>query len=261
MQNIIKAVIVALILALATPVAAQDFDAGEKAYERGDFAMALRELRPLAEQGNVHAQYTLALIYKDGTGVAQDHAEALRWFRKAAEQGYADAQNALGVVYALGAWGVPQDFVESVEWHMRAATQGHAGAQVSLGARFEHGDGVPRDYAVAVLWYRLAAEQGGAEAQTYLGSMYQQGKGVPQDIGEAANWYRKAAEQGWAKAQGLTGWMYAVVEDYVQAYMWLSLAAGQGDEQALKLRDSVEGIMTPAQIDEAEKLARKWRPK
>ena len=43
---------VLLIAALGTPVSAADIDAGMEAYERSDFAAALREFRPLAEQGH-----------------------------------------------------------------------------------------------------------------------------------------------------------------------------------------------------------------
>ena len=43
---------IAILLALlALPVAAQDFEKGVAAHKRGDYATALREWRPLAEQG------------------------------------------------------------------------------------------------------------------------------------------------------------------------------------------------------------------
>ena len=57
MQNIIKAAVVALALAFAAPVAAQDFETGLEAYVRGDYAAALREWRLLAQQGDADAQY------------------------------------------------------------------------------------------------------------------------------------------------------------------------------------------------------------
>ena len=69
---------------------------GGEAYNRGDFAAALQEWRPLAEQGDAVAQYNLGLIYADGEGVLKDDAEAVKWFRKAAEQGVALAQHNVG---------------------------------------------------------------------------------------------------------------------------------------------------------------------
>ena len=112
---------------------------------------------------------------------------------------------------------------------------------------------------------RKQAEGGNAAAQSNLGWMYDKGEGVPKDAVQAVAWYRKAAEQGLAFAQSNLGWMYdtgeGVPKDAVQAYMWWNLAASRGDEDAKKNRDIVEATMTPAQIDEAQKLSREWKPK
>ena len=51
--------------------------------------------------------------------------------------------------------------------------------------------------------------------------------------------------------------------DYVRAHMWFNLSAAQegADSQiAAKDRDNIAKLMTPAQIAEAQKLAREWRP-
>lgn len=45
-----------LMLALLSPAHAADLEAGKEAYRRGDVPSALRELRPLAEQGDAEAQ-------------------------------------------------------------------------------------------------------------------------------------------------------------------------------------------------------------
>ncbi len=52
-----------------------------------------------------------------------------------------------------------------------------------------------------------------------------------------------------------------VTQDLVQAYVWLSLAAAQGNAVALGNRDTAAGLMTPEQIAEAQRLAREWKPK
>ena len=46
-----------------------------------------------------------------------------------------------------------------------------------------------------------------------------------------------------------------VAKDVRLAYMWLELAAAQGDENASKWRDVVASFMTSEQIAEAEKMA------
>jgi TPR repeat protein len=73
-----------LVLSLAAPVAADPLEDAAAAHERGDYATALRLLRPLANQGNSGAQYNLGFMYYEGEGVPQDFAEAVKWYRLAA---------------------------------------------------------------------------------------------------------------------------------------------------------------------------------
>ncbi|MDP6517429.1 MAG: tetratricopeptide repeat protein [Alphaproteobacteria bacterium] len=234
-----------------------------------DHAEAVKWYRRAAEQGEARAQTNLGFMYELGQGVPRDHAEAVKWYRLAAEQGTARAQTNLARMYAKGQ-GVPQDYAEAAKWYQRAAEQGNARAQTNLGRIYAKGQGVPRDYAEAAKWYRRAAEQGDATAQTNLGLRYEKGQGVAQDHVEAVKWYRRAAEQGNARAQTKLGRMYAegqgVPRDGVQAYKWFDLAAthfsGQeGRDRAARSRDLVAAEMAPAQIAEAQKLAREWEPK
>ena len=154
------------------------------------------------------AQTSLATMYADGRGVAQDDDAAARWHGLAAEQGHAVAQASLGALYRDGL-GVAQDDTEAVRLFLLAAEQGNPFAQFSLGGMYFDGRGVEQDDAEAVRWYRLAAEQGFPRAQASLGGMYAEGRGVPQDDAEAVRWYRLGAEQGDAVAQGDLGFMYA----------------------------------------------------
>ncbi len=127
-----------------------------------------------------------------------------------------------------------------------------------------------RDYATAAKWFRLAGEQGDPAAQLGLGHMYEKGLGVPHDHPEAVKWYRKAAVQGLGVAQAVLGLSYfvgkGVTKDFVQAHMWCNLAAsshppGELSDQAVKNCDIVAKGMTPAQISEAQRLAREWKPR
>ena len=111
-----------LLLTLAAPAVA-GIDEGVAAFDRGDYATALQELRPLAEQGLARAEHQLGLMYFNGQGVPQNHTEAVKWYRKAAEQGYAKAQTYLGGMYGDGL-GVPQDYVLSHLWANLAAAAG-----------------------------------------------------------------------------------------------------------------------------------------
>ena len=240
------------------------FDEGLAAYNRGDYATALREFRPLAEHGDADAQFYLGFMYRRGVGVTLDYAEAVRWFRMAAEKGDANAQNSLGAMYGKGL-GVPQDFAAALRWFRMAVEQGYATAQHNLGVAYREGNGVGQDYAKAVRWFRMAAEQGYADAQYNLGSMYRLGQGMTEDYAEAAKWFRLAAEQGHVDTQYNLGVMYrdgqGEPKDLVHSHMWFSLAANQGDYEAARNRDLVARRMTPEQISEAQRLAREWEPK
>jgi TPR repeat protein len=133
---------------------------------------------------------------------------------------------------------------------------------------YSEGRGVPQDDAEAARWCRKAADQGQVGTQTLLGAMYAEGKGVDQDYAEAIRWYRQAANQEDATAQSLLGAMYifgtGVPKDYVEAHMWLGLAASRarGDDQKkfADARESLARLMTAAQIAEAQRLARDWKP-
>jgi len=164
------------------------------------------------------------------------------------------------------------DYATAYRLFKPLAEQGNDKAQLNLGFLYENGQGVPQDYTEAVKWYRKAAEQGNIAAQFNLGVIYDKGQGVPQDYTEVEKWWRKAAEQGLPKAQINLGFMYGrgqgVPQDYVQAHMWFNLAAsrfpaseGEKRELAGANRDLVASKMTPAQIAEAQRLAREWKPK
>ena len=88
---------------------------------------------------------------------------------------------------------------------------------------------------------------------------------MPEDYAEAVHWFRRAADQGLKTAQWFLGTMYqtgyGVQQDYVQAHMWYNLSAAQGWGAAAENRTMLERAMTPAQVAEAQKLAREWKPK
>ena len=95
--------------------------------------------------------------------------------------------------------------------------------------------------------------------------MYYASASAVQNFDEAARWFRKAANQGDAKAQFYLGVMYAagqsVPQNFVQAHVWSNLAATKGNRQAPKTLTLIAKRMTPAQIAEAQRLAREWLAK
>ncbi|MDX2145452.1 MAG: SUMF1/EgtB/PvdO family nonheme iron enzyme [Rhodospirillaceae bacterium] len=128
-----------------------------------------------------------------------------------------------------------------------------------------------RDYVTAMRLMRALAEAGETSAQTYVAFMYKNGLGVDEDDAEAALWYRKAAEQDDALAQYSLGSMYekgeGVPQSDVQAHVWYGIAAARFPasdrehiDKAIAGRTRVAAKLKPAQLAEAEKQAREWRP-
>src|SRR5215475_2555317 len=223
---------IALLLCLSAVPGWAGFEEGLQAYKNGDYATAVREWLPLAQQGDARAQFLLGALYAQGHGVPQDYGAAAQWFRQAAEQG-------------------------------------HVGAQYNLGVRYHEGRGVQRDPVQAAVWFRRAAQQGFARAQYNLGVLYANGDGVPRDASQAAQWLRRAADQEDPKAQYNLGLFYAggvgVPQDYGAAYVWFTLAAagmpsGVAHEQAIHNRDIVAARLTPAQLAAAQVRVSTWQP-
>lgn len=90
------------------------------AFDRANYATALKVWLPLAEQGDQSAQTYVGEIFEKGLGVQPDYAVAATWYRKAAERGYSRAALNLGNLYERGL-GVPRDPAQALSWYRRAA--------------------------------------------------------------------------------------------------------------------------------------------
>ena len=69
-----------LMLAIPRPVIADQVSDGIMAFNRKDYATALRLWRPLAERGNADAQSNLGVMYATGRGVPKNNVLAYMWF-------------------------------------------------------------------------------------------------------------------------------------------------------------------------------------
>ncbi len=84
------------------------------------------------------------------------------------------------------------------------------------------------NHADALKLYAKTADWGDVQAQFKLGKMYFEGKGGPKND--------------------------------LQAYIWSYMAAKQGHTTAARHRDAALASLTPAQVAEAQKFIRDWRP-
>jgi uncharacterized protein len=211
------------------------------------FVGYIRAYDPLAKKEHdgtlksaVWEQYDIGVKYYNGDLVKLDYKKAMWWWRLAAEQGNNYAQYELAKLYmgkeGANIW-IPMD-----QDHEKAA------------------EVLYTDHKEAAKWFLKAAKQGQVESQIRIADMYKDGIGVIQDYKEAVKWYRKAAARNITRVQNSLGIMYAngegVIQDYVLAHMWFNLSGSGGIKEGRDNRDSIAKEMTPAQIAEAQKLAR-----
>ncbi len=231
--------------------ASSKHEKGMKNYRPDDAVAAVKELKPLAEQGDARAQFDLGSLYYQGRGVPQDYAEATRWLRKAAEQGNVAAETTLGIIYSQGLQGViEKDYPQALMWFIFAASQGDSEAKelrddlamkmtpVQVGeAQKLAREFKPADvYAKTVQELRVIAEKGDVAAQFQIGLIYYSGQGGSRNYLEALNWFKKAALQGHPLAQYNAGYMYekgeGTPQDYIEAAKCYRLAAERGNQTA-----------------------------
>jgi TPR repeat protein len=141
---------------------------GIRAWERGDFAAAVKEWRPVADKGDADAQFNLGQAYRMGRGVPADARIAQSWYQKAAAQGHDRAGGNLGLMlYESG------KRREALPWIRKAADQGDARAQYVMGIELTNGDLIAKDWPRAYAMMTLAAAQGLPAAARSLGQMEQ----------------------------------------------------------------------------------------
>ena len=143
-----------------------DMQAGIAAWDRGDFAGAVREWRPLAEKGDADAEFNLGQAYKQGKGVPEDPRTALGWYQRAAQQGHPQAQVNVGLLLYNGG-----RKADAVPWLRKGADLGDPRAQYILGTEMFNGQLVAKDWPRAYALMTLAAGRGLSAASQNLKSM------------------------------------------------------------------------------------------
>ena len=175
-----------------------DLKSAKRAYDQKNYGIALKELTPLAEQGNAEAQVLLGNMYLTGRGVLKDPDRAVKLFKASAEQGNADAQFFLGSIYLLPHTDIP----EGLKWLRLSAEQGNQDAQLLLGKSYLEGlQELPADPVQADMWFRLAAHQNLPfyENELHLAERQMNSAQIAQGKALAASWKPKVATASDAK--------------------------------------------------------------
>ena len=111
-------------------------DGIKNSYVKRDLARAHEMFHTAASlYGDPNAQYNLARLYLDGTGVPVDARQAARWFNLAAEKG-------------------------------------HRQAQALLGHLLVNGEGVPRQRALGLMWLTMARDAADPVKDQWISSLY-----------------------------------------------------------------------------------------
>lgn len=225
---------------------------------------AVADLQRRAEEGDAKAQFELAMLHLNGTGVPKNRAAGTDWMRRAAEQGDAEAQGRLAMLLVTpGAGSAPE---EAASWMMKAAEQGNANAQAMYASMLLRGAGVPADARAAAEWLGKAAETDHAAAQGMLGALML--KEQPERAEEALAWLRKAAAGNDAMAQTVLADCYDqgkfVEQDKAQANALYSKAAQAGSRPAMfKLADRYDrgdGVVADHERAKQLRIAARSKP-
>ncbi len=172
--------------------------------------------------------------------------EMISCFTKAAEQGDVEACYYLGSYYEH-----VKETQRALLWLEKAARQNYPHTGCRLGDLYSQGEDVVRDMDRAAEWYRQEAGRDCAWSQYRLGRILM-GNGK---TAEAITWYRRAAERGLTDAMSALGEFYSDdlfnTPDYVEAYVWLRMAASQGNLAAPASLRRFRKKLTADQIVEA----------
>jgi len=257
-----------LTLLLVSQLNGGAFENAVSLYKKGLYKDAFKEFEKLAKSGNDNAQYNIAMMYYNGTGIQKNKIMAFVWLEQASNKGNRLAQNKLGYMYEKGEVKGTKDEAKAVNeylksalqnynvaqlnlamkysenptnenlkraffWYQKAALNGNTQAMNNLASMYYYGHSVKKDYKKAFELYFKAASFGDSIAQFNLATMYYNGEYVKQSDKEAIVWFIFSAESGYPKAQVRLGNFYKegtiVKQDYQLALSWFYKAAIQKD--------------------------------
>lgn len=131
---------------------------GVKAYDKGDYATAIKEWLPVAQKGDRNALFNLGQVYRMGKGVPKNFDLAERYYLEAARLGHPAAQGNLGTLYYFGKADHKPQYEDAVKWWRLAAGNGDPRSQYMMGVLYFNGRFVERDVVTAYAWMSLASQ-------------------------------------------------------------------------------------------------------
>jgi uncharacterized protein len=189
------------------PFWTDDLKKGRKAYERGNFGRAMKYFKRSSEDGNIVGDWYLANMYRLGQGVTADPAIAYSYYVRVAENFDADEN-------------------DHTRLKVMVDSQLHIADYQRVGIASAN---LPANPAVAARSYlRLASAYGHPGALYGLGVLNMMGEGVGKNPTQGLKWLTAAARQRSTEAEAYLGDLYwegrDVRQSQTRAFMWYSLA-------------------------------------
>ncbi len=188
------------------------YEEGVAAFEKEDYATAVKEWSAAGKKGDWHAQYRLGQMYRFGTGVDEDVNKAAALWEKAADKGDGLFQYDLAQLY-LGKNDAASDLLAE-KWIEKAAKKQYLPAIYLAGFMCWTGRGShEKDFKSAAMYFDLVANaepsDASGDAQYALGQQYVHGLGVEKDYVLALKWLVMAHfnEAQQAQSESLIKWL------------------------------------------------------
>jgi TPR repeat protein len=196
-----------------------------------DSHRAFQMWKRLADRGNDEAEDMVGYFLIEGEGTERNPGAAERYFLRSAGRGNETAMSELALYYSLGMLGCCRDPQKALYWTRRLAELGDRHGEIELMQAYARGEGVERDAKEAVKWAERAARQDSVEAYLFLGKASRQGIGTERNM--------------------------------VEAYKWVDLAVAHSEAaeagEAGRMLGEIASVLSPAQLQEAQRLALEWR--
>ncbi len=113
-----------------TPALAE-IEAARDLMDKGNFAQAMKQLRPAARSGNADAEELIGVMYAMGLGVERDDRRAFEWYLRSSMKGHPGAQSGVGWYYEVGRGMEAPDLVRAYMWYVLSAIGGDPDAAIS----------------------------------------------------------------------------------------------------------------------------------
>lgn len=233
--------------------------------ELRDDKRSVKWYQKAADQGYPPGQYSLAVAYEKGKGIAMDYSKAMYWYRKAADQDYPKAYTGIGGLYEDGL-GVKVDYKEAANWYKKAVDQKQPGAMCNLAYMQTFGKGIAKDHAKAHQTLELCLKTSEKDecCLSRMADLYRYGWGVTQDHAKANEYQARAAALGSGLAMFSLGTAYdygfGVEKNTATALQWYEKGAAAGDARAMyRLYEAYEYGRPGQPADKAK--AKEWLAK